>query len=409
MPDSLKNKNILIGVSGGIAAFKICELLRMLVKEGASVRVVMTDSAAKFVTPLTFSALGAQEVSASMWDPKRDSLEHISWADWADLFVVAPATANIIAKMATGIADEVLSTQLLAFDGPKLIAPAMNVKMWHNFATKRNIQLLKEQGIEFIGPTTGQLATLITAEGRMVEPSEIFERAKAMLVGRVQAKGDLSGYRILVSAGPTVEPLDPVRFISNRSSGKMGYALASAAVVRGAETTLVSGPVALEPPAGAELMRIETADQLKKAIDQKFNSVDVVIMAAAVADYKPQVYSRQKIKKSAADMTVNLTQNPDILMQLGKKRGRKILIGFALETENIEASARKKMAEKKLDMIIANNPTQKGIEFGSDQNQATLFIKGRRPAKLAVMPKTQLAEIILDETSKLLKSKYRRK
>jgi phosphopantothenoylcysteine decarboxylase/phosphopantothenate--cysteine ligase len=415
MPDSLKNKNILIGVSGGIAAFKICELLRMLVKEGASVRVVMTDSAAKFVTPMTFSALGAQEVSATMWDPKRDSLEHINWADWADLFVVAPATANIIAKMAAGIADEVLSTQLLAYDGPKLIAPAMNVKMWHNFATKRNIQLLKEQGIEFIGPTTGQLASLITAEGRMVEPSEIFERVKALLTGQERtkapssARGDLAGYRFLVSAGPTMEPLDPVRFISNRSSGKMGYALASEAIKRGAETTLVSGPVALEPPAGAELMRIETADQLKKAIDQKFNSVDVVIMAAAVADYKPQVYSRQKIKKSAADMTVNLTQNPDILMQLGKKRGRKILVGFALETENIEASARKKMAEKKLDMIIANNPTQKGVEFGSDQNQATLFIKGRRPVKLSVMPKTQLAEIILDETSKLLKSKYRRK
>jgi phosphopantothenoylcysteine decarboxylase / phosphopantothenate---cysteine ligase len=412
MPDSLKNKKILIGVSGGIAAFKICELLRMLVKEGASVRVVMTEAAAKFVTPLTFSALGAEEVSASMWDPKRDSLEHINWADWADLFVVAPATANTIAKMAAGIADEVLSTQLLAYDGPKLIAPAMNVKMWHNFATQRNVKTLKEQGIAFIGPTSGQLASLITAEGRMVEPAEIFQQVKAMLGGQSKSQistGDLSGYRILVSAGPTVEPLDPVRFISNRSSGKMGYAIATAAIKRGAATTLVSGPVTLEPPAGVEIIQIETADQLKKAIEKKFGSVDAVIMAAAVADYKPQVYSRQKIKKSAADMTLNLTQNPDILLELGRKRGRKIMVGFALETENIEAAARKKMADKKLDIIIANNPTKKGIEFGSDQNQATMFIKGRRPVKLAMMPKTQLADIIIDETARLLKSKRRRK
>ena len=410
MPESLKNKHVLIGISGGIAAFKTAELLRMLVKEGASVRIVMTGSAAKFVTPLTFSALGAESVSTSMFDPNRESLEHISWADWGDLFVVAPATANIIAKMASGIADEVLSTHLLAYDGPRLIAPAMNVKMWKNFATQRNVKMLKEQGIEFIGPTTGQLASLITAEGRLVPPEEIFAKIKAMLSGRASqiktaSKGDLSRYRILVTAGPTVEPLDPVRFISNRSSGKMGYAIAEAAHSRGARVTLISGPTSLPAPSGVEVISIETAEQLKRAVEGEFRNCDALIMAAAVADYKPKVYNRQKIKKTEQDLHLSLTQNPDIIGSLGKQGGRKPLVGFALETENIEAAAKKKMADKKLDMIIANNPTQKSVGFGSDNNQATIFTKGKRPVKYPVMPKTALANIILDELLLLLRSK----
>lgn len=407
MPESMKNKNILIGISGGIAAFKICELLRLLVKEGAAVRVVMTEAAAKFVTPLTFSALGAESVSASMWDPGRDSLEHISWANWGDLFVVAPATANIMAKMAAGIADEALSTHLLAFDGPKLVAPAMNVKMWQNFATQRNVKTLKEQGIEFIGPTTGQLASLITAEGRLVSPEEIFTKIKTMLSGNVKSvtNNDLSRYRILVTAGPTIEPLDPVRFISNRSSGKMGYAIALAAHKRGAIVTLISGPTSLEAPPGVELINIETADQMKKAVDTKFGAADALIMAAAVADFRPKVYSRQKIKKATQDLNLILTQNPDIIGGLAQRHGRKILVGFALETENLEASAKKKMAAKRLDMIVANNPTAKGVEFGSDSNQATIFSKGKRPVRLPVMTKAELADIILDDLLLLLKSK----
>ena len=407
MAENLKNKNILIGISGGIAAFKTCELLRMLVKEGASVRVVMTDSAAKFVTPLTFSALGAESVSTDMWDPARDSLEHISWADWADLFVVAPATANIIAKMASGIADEVLTTQLLAYDGPKLIAPAMNVKMWRNFATQRNVKVLLEQYIEFIGPVKGHLASLITAEGRMVEPNEIFDRIKAMLTGK--STGDLAGNHIVITAGPTIEPLDPVRFISNRSSGKMGYAIAQAAKNRGAEVTLISGPVKLDPPGGVDFVPVESAEQMKKAVLKGFNSAQAVIMAAAVADYRPKVYSRQKIKKSGSEMDLKLTRNPDIIGELGNRRGRKILVGFALETENIEAAAKKKMMTKRLDLIIANNPTQKGIEFGSDSNQAIIFSRKKSPVKLPVMSKMELANIILDEVLKLLRHGRKKK
>ena len=402
MAVNLKDKNILIGISGGIAAFKICELLRMLVKEGASVRVVMTESATKFITPLTFSALGAQSVSTSMWDPTRESLEHVNWADWADLFVVAPATANIIAKMATGIADDVLSTQLLAYDGPKLIAPAMNVKMWHNFATQRNVKTIKEQGLTFIGPTRGQLASLVTAEGRMVDPEEIFGKIVNMLSGK--KSGDLSRYSILVTAGPTIEPLDPVRYISNRSSGKMGYAIASAAVKRGARVILVSGPVSLTPPDGVEFIPVETADQMFKAVAGKYRNINAVIMAAAVADYKPKVYSRQKMKKTSSELSLNLAQNPDIIREIAKKPGRKVLVGFALETENMAAAAKKKMLEKKLDMIIANNPTRKGVEFGSDNNKATIFIKGKGSEELATMPKTELAGIILDKVVTLLKS-----
>ena len=405
MAEKLKNKKILIGVAGGIAAFKICELLRLLVKEGAAVRVVMTEAATKFVRPLSFSALGAESVSTDMWDPQRDSLEHVSWADWADLFVIAPATANIIAKMAAGIADEVLSTQLLAYDGPKLVAPAMNVKMWRNFATQRNVRTLKDQGIEFIGPVTGQLASLITAEGRMSEPAEIFARIESLLAGKPErqrgavetGENDLAGRRLIITAGPTVEPLDPVRFISNHSSGKMGYAIAAAAANRGANVVLISGPVAIQPPAAVRLVEIKTATELKKAVETEFNKCDALIMAAAVADFRPKIYSRQKIKKTAKPMSLMLEQNTDIIGSLAARKGKRLIVGFALETENLKAAARKKLSDKKLDMVVANNPTQKGIEFGSDYNQATIFAKGKRPLELGKMLKSELADRILDE------------
>ncbi|MCD6163386.1 MAG: bifunctional phosphopantothenoylcysteine decarboxylase/phosphopantothenate--cysteine ligase CoaBC [candidate division Zixibacteria bacterium] len=401
MAESLKNKNILLGISGGIAAFKICELLRLLVKAGAKVRVVMTESASKFVAPLTFSALGAESVSTNMWDPNRDSLQHVNWADWADIIVIAPATANIIAKMASGIADDALSTQLLAFDGAKLIAPAMNVKMWQNYATQRNINELKKHNIQFIGPTKGHLANMAIAEGRMVEPDEIFKRLKSMIRGR----DDLAGYKILVTAGPTVEPLDPVRFISNRSSGKMGYAIAEALKDRGAEVILVSGPVSIKAPLDVEVMPVETTEQMKTAVDRYYNTVDSVFMTAAVADYKPKVYSKQKIKKSKQNLSLLLVKNPDILSALASKRNRKILVGFALETENLKAAAKRKMLDKKLDIIVANNPTQKGVEFGSDFNKAVIFIRGKKPVDLQVMPKIELAHVIIDELVKLFKDR----
>lgn len=402
MADILKDKKILIGISGGIACYKIGELLRMLVKSGARVRVIMSESATKFVTPLTFSGLGAESVSTDMWDPQRDSLEHVSWADWGDLLVVAPATANIIAKMASGIADEVLSTQILAYDGPTLLAPAMNVKMWHNFATQRNLETLRQHGIHVIGPTTGQLASLIVAEGRMAEPAEIFGKIKDILA----AQSDLKGKHILVTAGPTIEPLDPVRYISNRSSGKMGYAIAAAAQKRGAEVTLISGPVALDCPSGVKLVKIETAIQLQDAIKKHFPKADSLIMAAAVADYRPKTAAKDKIKKDKSNLSLELVENPDIVKNIAAKKGKKVVVGFAMETRDLLASSKKKLAQKHLDFIVANNPTQKGIEFGSDNNQATLISKSGRTKVLPQMSKAELADIILDEIKSFFTKKH---
>jgi phosphopantothenoylcysteine decarboxylase/phosphopantothenate--cysteine ligase len=313
--------------------------------------------------------------------------------------VVAPATANIIAKMAAGIADEVLSTQLLTFSGTILLAPAMNVNMWNNSATQRNIAELNKSGIHFVGPTKGHLANLTVAEGRMNEPEVILKRIIGILKGRT----DLAGVSILVTAGPTIEPLDPVRFISNYSSGKMGYAVARAASERGAEVTLISGPVSIDSPPAFKLINVETASQMKKAVSDNFKLVDAVVMAAAVADFRPKVYSHQKIKKGEKELSLALVKNPDILEALASKKGKKIMIGFALETENLRLSARKKMQDKNLDMIIANDPTQKGVDFGSDFNKVVIFRKGKRALDIPLMPKTELAHKILDELALLLK------
>jgi phosphopantothenoylcysteine decarboxylase/phosphopantothenate--cysteine ligase len=401
MTEMLKDKKILIGISGGIACFKIGELLRMLVKSGARVRVIMSESATKFVTPLTFSGLGAESVSTDIWDPQRDSLEHVSWADWGDMLVVAPATANIIAKMATGIADEVLSTQILAYDGPTLIAPAMNVKMWHNFAAQHNMETLRQHGIHVVGPTSGHLASLIVAEGRMAEPVEIFEKIKDILNKRF----DFKGKSILVTAGPTVEPLDPVRFISNRSSGKMGYAITTAAKNRGAEVTLISGPVALDCPVGVNLIKIETALQMQEAIKKYFPKTNALIMAAAVADYRPKNIAKDKIKKGRSNLALELIQNPDIIKNSAAQKGKRVVVGFALETKDLFINAKKKLTDKHLDFIVANNPTTKGIEFGSDNNQATIIAKGGKTHVLPEMPKAELANIILDEIKTILSRK----
>jgi phosphopantothenoylcysteine decarboxylase / phosphopantothenate---cysteine ligase len=401
MAEILKDKKILLGISGGIACFKAAELLRLLVKNGSKVRVVMSASATKFVAPLTFSGLGAESVSTDMWDLNRESLEHVSWADWADLFVVAPATGNIIAKMATGIADEVLSTQLLAYDGPVLVAPAMNVKMWQNFATQRNLETLRNQGIHIVGPTSGHLASMVVAEGRMVEPTEIIEQIKLIFHDRA----DFRGKKIMVTAGPTIEPLDPVRFISNRSSGKMGYAIAATAKKRGAEVVLVSGPVDLLPPQGVKLIRVETARQMQEAVQRNFAATDILIMAAAVADYRPKNIAKEKIKKVKDTLSLDLVINPDILKGVSAKKGNRIIVGFALETEDLLANAKKKLTEKNLDLIVANNPTLKGVEFGSELNQVTIIAKNRLPRKLPVMLKTALADIILDEIAQLHKRK----
>jgi phosphopantothenoylcysteine decarboxylase/phosphopantothenate--cysteine ligase len=392
----VKGKNILLGISGGVGAFKACELLRLFVKAEAKVRVIMTDAATHFVTQLTFQSLGAEQVSADVFEPKLYSIEHVAWSDWGNILVIAPATANIIGKLANGIADEVLSTQAIAFAGPILVAPTMNVKMYNNKAVQKNIAYLKSNGIRFIGPETGQLATLITATGRMSEPETIFARARQILLGR----NDLQGKKVIVSAGPTREPLDPVRYISNQSSGKMGYALADAACGFGADVTLVTGPTHLQPPPGVNVIAVETAGQMQQELDRHCAGADYLFMAAAVADFRPASYQKQKIKRTGQPLNVVLQPNPDILKSLNKSRP-KTVIGFALEMENLEARAYDKLREKRLDMIVANNPLEDGVGFGSDYNKATIIARGGKIQRLEKLPKFELAVKIIEEALKL--------
>jgi len=400
----MKDKKILLGVSGGIGAFKACELLRLFVKSGATVRVIMTDSAQEFITPLSFQSLGAESVSINMFREKRDTLEHVNWSDWGDLLVIAPATANIIGKMANGIADDVLSTQILAFDGPVLVAPAMNVKMYKNKAVQKNIAYLKSTGVHFIGPEVGQLASLITAIGRMVPPETIFARSRQLLLG----KNILQGKKVVVTAGPTVEPLDPVRYISNRSSGKMGYALADAAAGFGAQVTLISGPTSLQAPPGVDTVYVESAEDMQKAVAKFCKGSDFLYMAAAVADYRPAKYNRQKIRRSGKPLRLDLSPSPDILKSLGNSRP-KCVVGFALETDNLEARALEKLRAKKIDMIVGNNPTEKGIEFGSDLNRVVIFTRGGRKTKLDTANKFDIAVGIIEESLNLTSGKRRGK
>jgi len=391
-----KGKNIILGVTGGIGAFKACELLRLFIKSGAKVRVVMTESASKFVTPLTMQSLGAEAVSVDMFAEQTYTLEHVAWSDWANILIIAPCTANMIGKIAGGIADEVLSTQVMAYNGPVLIAPAMNVKMYNNKIVRKNIATLESLGYYFIGPEVGHLASMITATGRMSEPETIFDRARQVLVGR----NNLLGKKVVVTAGPTREALDPVRFISNNSSGKMGYALADAAVGFSANVTLISGQTALPAPPNVHLIEVDTAIQMQTALQKNCEGADYLFMAAAVADFRPASFHRQKIKKSNKPLDLKLILNPDLLASLGRSRPRYV-IGFALETDNLEANANEKLRSKNLDMIIANNPTQDGVEFGSDYNKATIIKRDGQVFRLDKMTKFDLAVRIIEEALKL--------
>lgn len=393
----MNGKNILLGVSGGVGAFKACELLRLFLKAGSGVRVIMTESATKFVTPLSFQSLGAEAVSYDMFAEKRDTLEHVSWADWGEILVIAPATANIIGKLANGIADEALSTQAIAFDGNILLAPAMNVKMYNNKTVRKNIEYLNSIGVNFIGPETGQLASMITAAGRMSEPELVFKRTRQLLLNR----SSLRGKKVIVTAGPTVEPIDPVRSISNYSSGKMGYALADAAAGFGADVNLISGPVHLDVPPSVKIINVKTAEEMLKAVRKECAGADLLYMAAAVADYRPSVFHRQKIKREKDSMRLDLRANPDILKSLGRNRP-KVAIGFALETENIKARAIEKLKEKNLDFIVANNPTEKGVGFGSDFNKVALYGKKGFNLILEKAEKFDIAVKIIEESIKLL-------
>ncbi len=394
----LSGKKIILGVSGGIAAYKSVELLRLLQKSGASVNVAMTPNAARFVGPLTFAAISGHRVFIDMFSGESDeAMWHISWAETADALVIAPATADIIARMAGGIADDAVTTLMLAATAPKLICPAMNTQMYENRAVQRNLDTLQGDGFIIVEPGAGHLACGAYGPGRMAEPSSIVSHVAACFYPK-----DFKNKKILVSAGPTREHIDPVRFISNPSSGKMGYALARAAVVRGADVVLVSGPSHLEAPEGAALIRVVTAAEMAAAVFDHAADADMVIKVAAVSDYRPAATADHKIKKNEDRITLELEKTDDILAELGRrKRSGQILVGFAAETEELEKNAAAKLFAKNLDMIAANLLGQAGSGFEADANRITLYDAQGGQEDLPLMDKDDAAHCLLDRIQRL--------
>lgn len=385
-------KTVVLGVSGGIACYKAVELVRLLVREGFTVQVIMTREAMEFVTPLTFQTLSGRPVATEIFSLTQESeIGHINLADQADLMIIAPATANIIGKLASGIADDLLTTVLMATRAPVLVAPSMNIHMYENPILQENIRKLKRLGYHIMEPVEGYLACGYEGKGRLPEPQDIMEQIQGLL-----KKKDLTGERLLVTAGPNHEFLDPVRFISNRSSGKMGYALARQGMRRGAEVTLVSGPTSLVPPAGVRLVAVKSAAEMRQAILKEFPKATAVLMAAAVADYHPEKFMPKKIKKGAGTLKLTLKATPDILRELGMRKNGRILIGFAAETESLVANAKKKLRDKKLDLIVANDVTQEGSGFDADTNVATLLDRTGAVQALPLMSKDDLADRIYD-------------
>ena len=399
---SLKKKRVLVGLTGGIACYKVPYLIRSLRKAEAEVRVIMTDAATKFITPLTLETVSGNPVAIEMF-PEREFVgtHHIDLAEWAEIVVVAPATANFLGKAASGICDDLLTTIVCATQRPILVAPAMNPGMWQHKPTQKNVAYLKEIGFKFIGPATGEMACDQWGEGRMVEPDQIFDAVRSHLEAGSKKKA-LIGKRILVTAGPCREPIDPVRYISNRSSGKMGFALAEAAADMGADVTLVSGPAVLPFPSGIEVIGVETTREMFEAVSKRFTRVDCVIMAAAPADFEPARTSPHKIKKNDNGLRLDLQPTVDILRTLGEKKKRQILVGFALETDNGVANARRKLREKNLDLIVLNSAGDPQSGFESDTNQVTIIRSGKKPQVLPLMSKRDLAfkllELIADLT-----------
>jgi phosphopantothenoylcysteine decarboxylase / phosphopantothenate---cysteine ligase len=387
-----KTNFIVLGVTGGIACYKAVELTRLLVKEGFAVQVVMTHGAMEFVTPLTFQTLSGRPVASETFNLTQESeIGHINLADSADLFVIAPATANIIGKIAGGIADDLLTTMLMATRAPVLIAPAMNIHMYTNPILQENLRKLRRFGYCLMEPAVGYLACGYEGKGRLPDPENILEEVQALF-----KRKDLTGEKILITAGPSREPLDPVRFISNRSSGKMGYALARAALRRGAEVALVSGPTGIEPPTGARLISVTTAAEMRKAVLAEFAACTAVIMAAAVADYRPERASSKKIKRGTDPLDLRLEPNPDILKELGAMKDRKFLVGFAAETEDVTANAKTKLRAKNLDIIVANDVNLEGSGFDGDTNIATILDRSGASRPLPLMTKDELADRIFD-------------
>lgn len=398
----LKGKTVVLGVCGGIAAYKAVDVVSRLVKCGATVHVIMTAAAVQFVTPLTFREISGQPVYTTMWEePKLWNVEHIALARRADLFVIAPATANMIGKIAHGIADDFLSTTVMATTAPVLIVPAMNTEMYLSAATQTNLKILADRGFHLMKPESGPLACGTAGIGRLPEPAAIVEQVAVHFeIGK-----SLQGVRLLVTAGGTREAIDPVRYIGNRSSGKMGYAIAAVAAERGAEVTLVSGPVALAAPPGVTRVSVESALEMRDAVLAAFPTVDIVIKAAAVADYRPEVVAEQKIKKQSSSMTVNLIKNPDILAELGSSKSGQFLVGFAAETQDLAKNAAEKLRRKNLDMLVANDVTQAGAGFESETNIVKVFYQDGVSEELPQMSKRELAAVLLDRVQQKRKTK----
>jgi phosphopantothenoylcysteine decarboxylase/phosphopantothenate--cysteine ligase len=405
-PSALAGRRIALGVTGGIAAYKSAELVRLLVKAGATVQVIMTEGAQRFITPMTLQVLSGRAVATELFDPDQESrIGHIRIADEAELLVIAPATANAIAKLACGIADDLLTTIALATRAPLVLAPAMNVNMWQHPQTQENVARLCGRGARVVGPDAGDLACGWVGAGRLVQPAEIVDAC-------VHALGlhprDLEGVALLVTAGPTHEAIDPVRYLANRSSGKMGFALAAQAAARGARVTLVAGPVALPTPAGvAERLDVTSAAEMRAAVLTREEAAACVVMAAAVADYRAATAATAKLKRGDGGLTLALEQNPDILAELAlrrRERGRgPLLVGFAAETGDLERRAGDKLARKGCDLLVGNDVSEPGSGFGTDTNRVTLFAPGAAPRRLPLLSKHEAADRILDAIAPLLR------
>jgi phosphopantothenoylcysteine decarboxylase / phosphopantothenate---cysteine ligase len=402
---------ITLGVTGGIAAYKSAELVRRLQDERHTIQVVMTRAAREFITPLTFAALSGERVITDLFSNQPggegsldSAIDHIAVAQRTDLLLVAPATADVLAKFARGIADDFLTTLYLACTAPVVVAPAMNVNMWQHAATQENVATLRKRGVHIVEPSAGYLACGMAGSGRLAEQEDILKAVRAAL----QNEQDLAGETVLVTAGPTYEDLDPVRFLTNRSSGKMGYAVAAAAAKRGAKVLLVSGPTALQGPQGVERIDVRSAGEMARAVQSRFADCTLAIFAAAVADYRPTEKAPQKIKRANGELTLKLEPNPDILASVAKNKGERLIVGFAAETENVAENARKKLTQKNADLIVANDVSSVGAGFDLDTNIVTLFSRDGRDLPLPKMGKAEVAGRILDEVLRLknaLKSK----
>lgn len=396
--------HITLGATGGVAAYKAAELVRLLQQDGFSVQVVMTRGAREFVTPLTFAALSGQKVITDLFDKSAEgtanlesAIEHIAVAQRTDLLLVAPATADILAKFARGIADDFLTTLYLATTAPVVVAPAMNVNMWNHAATQENVEQLRRRGVKIVSPDEGYLACGMTGAGRLAGQQEILAAVREAL----HAQKDLLDETLLITAGPTCEDLDPVRYLTNRSSGKMGYAVADAAVRRGAKVILISGPVQLEAPAGAERVDVRTAEEMRRAVGKRLAETTIAIFAAAVADYRPAQCAPEKIKRSTESLSLQLEPTPDILAEAAQVKGDRLIVGFAAETQNVPENARKKLAAKNADLIVANDITAEGAGFDHDTNVVTLFARDGRTLALPKLTKAEVAQRILDEVLRL--------